>query len=551
MAFAPWGIKVFGLSKDEKTVSLYNKSGLIKMHPTYGRKKVIFFVKWKCGEQYAIKTEREKKHLKAPSQRPIVSVEISAPLGQKPYKIFLPGGKDKSYIHIPGKEGFYDIGITVRNLVNNKISFSLQGSEYSISQEFEVFFKKLRIHLGKTALIRLSFRKPFKKDIEFHLFLEKKDMKKYIKLASWIIPTNIAGLVEGYRLRDTISIGNPIWDRISAFFTGRRKRDYHDPIAYQTLVIENNLKAPVSLIITSDFLDPLDKKPVIYFYPKDWSATGGTRHVMAFLNIEPKSRGKVVLPIYAGKGLKAGEYLDKITVIPFGSSKFLLSSEKKIRVIKSNPFFTLWMIFILFISLSFFIVFFTNYKRIISSLNTRSLVLISLIGSVGFCIRFAGFIFFSFLYALFGPFNVLFGGFITEILYYITLTVLIYLIPKPGVVTLSGLVSYLMSGITMGSFGLADILFLGSNLTFKEGFLYLLGVTRKEERPSPILLALSLSIADAFIKLSSLVIHSVLFRLFYPLWYIAMVVLITGFAYTFAGVLIGVPFGMNLRKVER
>ncbi len=190
-------------------------------------------------------------------------------------------------------------------------------------------------------------------------------------------------------------------------------------------------------------------------------------------------------------------------------------------------------------------------KGYFSRFNVRSLVLISLMGAVGFGLDFLGGLASNVLYALLGPFNILVGGLITEISHYLVLSAILYLIPRPGTVTLSGLVTYLMGGILMGGFGVTDAVFVGSRLAYQEGLLFLVGATRASGPPSRIRLALSLSLADALSTASSLVLHATFYRLFFPPWYIGLAVVVKGFFYTFLGVSLGVPFGKVLRRIER
>jgi hypothetical protein len=183
----------------------------------------------------------------------------------------------------------------------------------------------------------------------------------------------------------------------------------------------------------------------------------------------------------------------------------------------------------------------------------RILVLLSLLGSLQFCLSFAGRLVSSVTYAILGPFNCLVGGLLTEVLTYLLITSILFLVPRVGAMTLAGIVNYIMGGILFGSFGFTDILYHGSGIAFREILLLVFGIThfrQSDREPAIFPMMLALGIAGAASTFTSLTLNSVFYRLYFADWYILLNVVVTGFFYTAIGVYLGKKLGRNLRKVN-
>jgi hypothetical protein len=110
-----------------------------------------------------------------------------------------------------------------------------------------------------------------------------------------------------------------------------------------------------------------------------------------------------------------------------------------------------------------------------------------------------------------------------------------------------------MGGIMFGSFGVTDVLYVGSAIAFREIALYLFRVASfkpREQAPKLLPMMLALGLADAASTYTSLALQGVLYRLFFADWYIVLQVVVTGFAYTALGVYMGRSLGRNLRRVH-
>jgi len=167
---------------------------------------------------------------------------------------------------------------------------------------------------------------------------------------------------------------------------------------------------------------------------------------------------------------------------------------------------------------------------------------------VAFGLDFLGGLLSNILYALLGPFNILVGGLVTEVIHYTVFTAVFLLVPRPGFAILSGLLHYLMGLVLFGGLRATDPFFLGSRLLVLEAFLCLF---RTHSRPSGWRTPVALSLADALNTLASLIIHMTFYRLFFPGWYLWLSIVVKGFFYTLIGARIGVRLGRTLLAAER
>lgn len=546
ISFKPWGIMVDSLDRSIKKVELFKGEKLLLSYPTYSRRRVLFFLKWRSSEEFIIKAGGKSFKVKAP-RRPGALVKVYAPLGQSPYEIPVYGGNITKDITVTGPEGAYKIGISVEGM-GKEVAFRFMGRVYRVKGEFGKVFINVQENLKKSSAVgeKLLFEKPFKCKVALEIRLRNIPIDELVEVRSWRIPTDPTGYLEPYRLKDTLVLKSPILGVLKPLGVKVKERDPHEPFCFQALTIKNKTGYPASILVRSEFLDPDTKMPVPWFYPKGHGSTG-VKEVLGFVKLPGKGERDVVLPVYLDPKAQEGEYIDRVHISLMGGGRSIVL-EKAVRVKRVKSTETLLVLIFLLSGILFFAVFSKIYRKTLKSLGVNSLMLIASIGAAGFCVKFTGFLLFNLLYAILGPFNLLVGGLVTEVLYYITLSILVVLLPRVGAVSLSGIVSYVMSSVVMGGLSVLGIIFLGFSLATRETLLYLLGVTRGKATRSRLVLSLSLS--DTLEKSASLLLHTVFFRLFYPTWYIVTVAFVTGFLYTALGSYIGFPLGEKLKRVS-
>ncbi len=556
--FDPLGIQVTSLEQPVPLRLYDSNKKLLLTYPPMGREVFLFF-NWQPAQTYTLQAGGKTLILQAPARRPYLEIQVSAPLGQKKRRLFAPWDTQPAPFVLAGESHAMDVGILIRSHTDRKVICRLNGRPFRLVGAFDSHFEVIHLKFGphRTRLkVPLEILSP---QIDKTDFLDlafsfcKTDFEGAVELVSWKFPTDPFGFTEASRLQGTLALPAPLWEHIGyAMGLKASGRSRFDPTSFQCLSLKNHLKAPITLLVKADFLDPSSRRPVPGFYPKQFGPTAGTKKIMAFVDLPPGSTAKAVLPVYVDSTVAPGSYIQKITVVPMGQKKPLLVLEKEMGLMRGSDFFTIALTVIMVIAFGYALFVFFNFHRLLAKFNIRSLVLIALMGAVGFGLDFLGGMAANVLNALLGPFNILAGGLITEVFHYLILTSVLFLVPQWGTVTLSGIISYLMSGMMTGGFGILDILFVGSGLAYAEGMLYLSGITSSGEiRGRGLRLALALGLADAMMTASSLVLHYTFYRLFYPLWYVALAVIIKGFVYTFIGVQIGVPFGKTLRTMER
>ncbi|NQU42607.1 hypothetical protein HQ520_04935, partial [bacterium] len=375
-----------------------------------------------------------------------------------------------------------------------------------------------------------------------------------IVVAGWRMPVDPQGRSRPGSPPNRLSLPNPVWDRLAVWFGVRPLAiDFLKPYAFQSVDLVNRSGQPVSLLVNAQTLAPKTGEPAPWFQPPRWYPGAGPNQTAAFVEVPAKDRATCVLPIHIGHDTPAGTYQSHITITPLGSERVLAELTAPLGVTRSRPFLTLWVLFAVVLSGSWLVALLVLYRRLVRGMGVRLLVLLSLLGSLQFCLQLVGGWISNIFYAVLGPFNCLVGGFLTELLTYLLVTSILCVVPRVGAMTLAGVVSYLMGAILFGSVGLTDLLFIGSAIAFREILLFVFGVTRfgtREKPPRLVPMMLALGLADAASAFTSLALFAVFYRLFYADWYIALNVIVTGFLYTCIGVFLGRRLGLSLRKVH-
>jgi hypothetical protein len=375
-----------------------------------------------------------------------------------------------------------------------------------------------------------------------------------VRLERWAMPTDKQGRTRPRGVADQVVMPDPVWGRLAGRLGLRPSAtDYWEARTWQTVWLHNSGDQPVPLFVTCEILDPATGRPAGFFVSPKVQATGGTSVVRGMVRVPPGATAPCVLPVFVRDDTPAGTWIRRLTVTPVGSDRVLLRRDRPLGVVRGRPFFSLWVLGVVVLSLAWAAAAVLLYGRAVRSFGVRVVVLLSLLGSLQFCIHFIGGLASSVLYAVLGPFNCLVGGLITEVLTYTLIAATLMLVPRVGAMTLAGLVTYLMGGILFGSFGVTDVLYVGSAIAFREIALYVFGVTSlsaHKEPPRLLPMMLALGLADAAAAYTSLALQGVLYRLFFADWYIVLQVVVTGFAYTALGVYLGRRLGGNLRRVH-
>ena len=554
-AFVPLGLEVSGLLENTP-VELYKASGKpVLLYPPLASSNVLLIFPWRPGAEYLLKAGGTALHLRAPERRPLAEVEVFAPLGSPGRRFYLypgrPPEKPRHFV-LPSRESCPEVGFLVTSY-RPKLFVSLKepsGREIlrrKLSGEFDRVLLRRRLCLPEKTPRRFVLSAG---NARLELAFERRelDLRGKVRLVSWRLPTEESGLSLRYRREGLLAVPNPLFERLG-YALGIKARGFsrYEPFAFETLVLENLSGVPLNLIVRADFLDPESRKPVPGFYPPRFGMSGHVRKPLALIYLPPHGKARAVLPIYV-KEVPPGEYLARVTVYPLGEEIPVLREARRFGVSRGKPWLAAGLLVILLCGGLYSVAVLGLLKPLLSGFGLRALALVSLAGAVAFGLDFLGGLLSNVLYALLGPFNILVGGLITEVVHYAVFTAVLVLVPRPGFATLSGLLHYLMGTVLFGGLRATDPFFVGFRLLTLEAFLLLF---RAYRRPSGGRTVLALGLADALNTLASLILHMTFYRLFFPVWYLWLSILVKGFLYTLFGAFLGARVGRHLRGMER
>ncbi len=367
------------------------------------------------------------------------------------------------------------------------------------------------------------------------------------------MPTDATGVVDSRRRPDTIYYPRPLLGRVGRWLGAKAHPvDYFQPIAYQTVSLHNSSQGVIHVIVGAMNLDSKRGEPVAFLAPPE-AINAGTNRSVAFASLAGSSTTAVPLPIYfnpesaqakSADFIGTGRYDRVIEIKIWGSDTTILRASRPLVIVTPN----LHALFVtgfaigatglgLFILLRF-------HGRLFNCFSTRQLILITLFGTTIFiAVSVPVTLLSNLTAALFGPISFLINGLINEILYYTLLTSLLMLIPKSGVITLVSAVRLLLGGVTLGLFTPITLLYTGMIVLLLE-----LGFLVSQRGRNLLILALVFGICDALGVYTDFQLSITLHRLFYANWYILTMIVVSGFSYTFIGVLLGRQLSWGLQR---
>lgn len=580
-AFSPEGVlRVTNLARTG-TVHVYDPSGtLVATGRTHGRDTCEIPFQWQRGLAYRVVAGAREGEAHAPASTPVLVVRLHTPLGQPPHEYLYHAPLPKAGEHripIPaGPNERLDIMLEVERLSDEgpELLMDVSGGplgepggfgftprwtaeDEPLAFEFDKLVYSARLSTGDSlpadeALVRVSCQ-DFQQDFRL-TFVPARIAEDDIHIEGWVLPVDALGNAKTGQPRDQVVMPNPVWSRAASWLGVRpRGHDTAAPFTYQAVDLGNRSASPLTVLVDLEGVDPVTGGQSRYFDPPTWESGGGTNRTLAYVALPPGEVTRCVLPVHVDPDTPAGEYLRRLTITPLGSDRVAARAEAPFAVVRTKLLLSAWVAGVALLVVAWLTGVLVLWQRLMRSLGVRTLVLLSLLGSLQFCLSFAGGWVSTVFYAILGPFNCLVGGFLTEVLTYLLVTAILYLVPRVGAMTIAGMVSYLMGGIMFGTFGLTDLLFVGAGLAFREVFLLAFGVTRfhpTSEPPRLLPMMLALGLADAATTFTNLALFAVLYRLFYAHWFIVMNVGVTGFLYTCVGVYLGRSLGRSLREVR-
>ncbi|GAB6145880.1 hypothetical protein JCM12294_33190 [Desulfocicer niacini] len=330
------------------------------------------------------------------------------------------------------------------------------------------------------------------------------------------------------------------------------------PVSFASIQMENQADEAAIVHVSWEVWDPETGKEIKGFrISREFLDLhgGGDDRIQTQVFIPGKSKVQFVLPIFADKDLVLpGRYTGRIQTRLFGSDVTIRTDAFEL-VVKKMDWTSIGIMMyaiILTLGISGFLVF--GNRLIFSRFKTRWLILIALFGSAKFLLSLVPKFFLTDLFnGLLGPFAVFATGVFREGLTYLFIMALVVLIPFPGVVTLSVLMSLTLFCL-LGSFNPVVILFMMVSMSTMEVTLYLTGFTRQHApnftrtNKALFLAAFGMGIASAFAIFVDYNLYMLLYRLYYANWYIWANIIVVGFLYTAIFAPAGVMLGNKLKR---
>ncbi len=379
-------------------------------------------------------------------------------------------------------------------------------------------------------------------------------LSKAVAVTGQMMPTGAEGFFDAKNRRDSLFIRPEILKKIGTFFgVAEEHYDRWSPTTYQTLVLNNRTDRRMALMLKSDIYEKdRDSTARAFFPPSEYLGGRNDVSVIVATTLEPLETSKVVLPLFVTDKPDRHVYRRKVSLIPMGTTTTIGTYEFPLYITTSNAVAFMFTVSAIILAFSGIAVFVCKFRSIVAGMKIRWFIIISLFGALTFAIQSVPTqLFGSMLNAVMGPFSVFITGFFSEIVHVALLVALMRLIPRPGVVTLKMLVSYLLGAVFLGSIHVTDILYTGTSVTMLEMALFVSGVTRRREafRWTPgatFLVATCLAAAHSFCSLTNINIYMALYRLYYAQWYVAMNIVVNGVIYVYIATFIGKRFSDTL-----
>ena len=371
-----------------------------------------------------------------------------------------------------------------------------------------------------------------------------------LQVAPLIFPADESGLRDIGRPVGKVILPSPAWERLlAASGWGVRARANEAPWGFVGVPLQNEAAEPMDLVVTVKVTDR-DGAAAEAFRPRLREADGGTQTVAALVRVPAHGRATAVLPVFVEPvTVAAGSYDLQASLTPLGAADTLASATLPLVVRRGDAVS----------SAGFFITLLASTAGILWAARTlpswlrrasiTDLMVNALFATALFVVSTATDVVSMTLGAALGPFSTLFTGIVYDAGRCVLLATLLHMQPRPGTLALSILCSWLGRGVLMGTLGFPDLVHTGAAIALGESFAYASGITRGQ--PMTILrLMCAFALSNALLTLSGLWLHTVLYRLTFAPWYIAMQVALPGFLYVLLACTLAVPFARSLREVD-
>ncbi len=389
------------------------------------------------------------------------------------------------------------------------------------------------------------------------------ELRQELRLLAVDLPCEPSGRRDPARPAGRVTLPSRWWqDLLRRVGLGFRPRDGWTPWAWWGVRLANSADAPLNVVVRAAVYDE-EGRPAPAFRPRMREGDDGSGVVRVLLRVPAGQEVTASLPLYVDQaGITEADARDRtwtrrIEVLPLGASEPLLVDEAPLYVSRGSTVASVGLLLALLSSLLGSVLLLSRGPRWLRQAATSELMTIALFGSLTFLTGAMGRLLTMGLATLLGPFASLLTGLVDDALRYTLLATLLTLLPRPGVASLAVLTGWLLSGLSLGTFSLTDVIFVGGRVFWLEAALWLSGVTRVRGWPDGsrmtrwLRLGLGFGAASLLSAATMLVLQVVLYRLFLAPWYVALVLAGPSFLYVLVGCGLALPFAEGLRRIQR
>lgn len=369
-------------------------------------------------------------------------------------------------------------------------------------------------------------------------------------------PTDALGVPEVGRPAFRVPLPDPAWVEAGrALGLAPRAEDPAAPWAWAALPLRSAADRPLDLVVTLEVRD--DAGAASAFRPRLRAGDGDTGVVSGLVRVAPGAEVAAVLPVFVDRRAVAdGAYRLRWVVTPLGADTPVATAERPLYVQRGDRRVAVGFVGTLALAVGGLGWTGLRVRRWLEGAPTSELMTIALFGAALFVVSSATDLVAMAVGAVLGPFAPLVTGLVADVGRAVLLATLLTLLPRPGVLALCLLTAWIGRNLVLGGFSPVDLLHVGTSVALGEGFAWLAGLTRgggwREGGRVARWLRLTVALGGASLvgTVAGLLLHVVLYRLFFADWYVWLTALGPGFLYVAVANAVAVPFADSLRRVD-
>lgn len=529
---------------------------------------VLIPLRWTPGEPLTVRTTtpagEQITTIIAPDARVLLDVELQAPAGQPARR--LQPGDTVAVPMVAGSEAFVALSMESHAAGLLRIEAGpTPGTLEPVRAERSVVTGERVVEvlpIGALASARVSLtHAEGRSEVDFSV--ETSEISAAAAQAALAVqavrfPAEADGASDLARRPDRIDLPAPWWSRLlRTTGLGFRPRDPWAPWGWIAVDLSNTSDTSIHVSVRATVRDPVTGEPAAAFRPRLRDGDDGSGALSVLLRVPAATTATATLPLYVDDPtVTEGLWPTVVEVTPIGVRTPLHQVTPSIVVSRGSTLVSLGFPAVLLTALVGLVGLLRVGPRWLATARTQDLVTVALFAALQYLFGAAATVLGLGVAAALGPFSPLLTGLIDDAFSCALLATLITLRPRPGTASALVILGWMLRALGLGAFSPTDLLYVGSRVMFLESALWSFGLTRSGLwRDDPawrrwFRLGAALSLAGLASTASMLVLQTVLYRLFFAPWYVAMLLIGPAFLYIWLATALAVGFAASLREVE-